>query len=164
MPKGIYKRTEQHNNNIAKSLTGKKFTNERCNNISKSKTGKKASEETKKILSIATSGENNEIGLKYIHQFRIKNMKFIVDFYLPKYDLIIEVDGDNVHGNPKKFKSNDMLYYGKLVKNKWQEDLNRDNKIKEYGYKNIIRFWSSDIFNNKELVKSEILRKILCII
>ena len=40
--------------------------------------------------------------IKFIHPYRIKN--HIADFYIPKYNLIIECDGKYWHSKPKDIK------------------------------------------------------------
>jgi len=85
--------------------------------------------------------------IEYLKQYKIyfndnhqkKFKKY--DFYLPNFDLVIEVDGDYWHGNPKIY--NDLNHTQILnIKN----DLFKDNLI-ELNNLNIIRIWETDIFN-----------------
>jgi len=78
------------------------------------------------------------------------------DFYLPKMNLYVEIDGDYFHSNPKfypngpKTKTQKINYYRDKKKNQYCVD----NKI------NIIRFWENDIINNIEMIKECIQKKL----
>lgn len=91
---------------------------------------------------------------------------FTVDGYNPRPDIIIsslnvviEINGDYWHGNPLKYKENDIIHkWGGaiMVKEIWEYDKKRNNQIESFGFK-VIVLWESDI---KEL-NSEKLWKIL---
>ncbi|GEM_PF-2993594 len=78
--------------------------------------------------------------------------KFVVDFYLPKENIVIEVFGDYWHGNP--------LFYGELgtmkpltekqIKQK-NKDKAREAYLKKCGHAFYI-LWEHDIYNNLEEV------------
>lgn len=78
------------------------------------------------------------------------------DFYIPNHNLYIEVDGDYFHTNPKIYP------YGPKTKTQ------KINKYRDYQkdlyiiHRNmwLLRFWESDILNNKEDIKCR-LRKLL---
>ena len=57
MPKGIYKRTEEHKRNISKALKGHKLTEETKQNIREAHKGKKLSEDHKRKISISSKGK-----------------------------------------------------------------------------------------------------------
>jgi len=79
-------------------------------------------------------------------QYHILN--YFVDFYIPKLNLGIEVDGDYWHANPKKYGPNDILKMptGKIkAKEIWKKDKIRENRIKEKI--KLERFWEQDILN-----------------
>jgi very-short-patch-repair endonuclease len=90
----------------------------------------------------------SNLKIKFIHQFPIRNKngtyRFLVDFYLPKYNLIIECDGDYWHNLPN-IKKRDK------IKNKWFND----NKYK------ILRFSESKIKNDLINVKDRLKEKLL---
>lgn len=95
----------------------------------------------------------NDNSIKYIHQFdRISGM--YNDFYLPEYNLIIEVDGDYWHANPNKYEANQLIKYpgNRLLKAKdvWEKDKKRDEVIKENGYF-VSRIFESDITEKRIL-------------
>jgi very-short-patch-repair endonuclease len=98
---------------------------------------------TQPEIKIKTLLESLQLG----HQFRNHivniNHKYIADFYLEKYNLIIEVDGNYWHHYPVGT----------------DKDKIRTAEMIDAGY-NILRFWESDINNDIEKIKEVILCKI----
>ena len=87
-----------------------------------------------------------KLGIKYEEQFEAKDIKRFYDFYLPDYQVIIEIDGDFYHG------------YGKVheEKNPMQKRNARVDEIKNewaalHGYP-LIRIWEHDINENPQKV------------
>ncbi len=80
------------------------------------------------------------------------------DFYLPKYDLFIECDGDYWHAHPEIYGIN------KKPLNDIQRKVAKRDKAKETYLRNrnhyLIRFWEKDIHNQPEEVKERLLQKI----
>lgn len=92
------------------------------------------------------------LDIEYKHFFFASSIKKIFDFYLPDYNLLIEVDGDFYHCNPKIYsnpvcKTQEINIKNDLVKNQWAQD---------NGYK-LLRFWEDDINNNIKQVKQTLL-------
>ena len=88
----------------------------------------------------------DKLGVKYEEQFYAESIKRYYDFYLPDYQVIIEIDGDFYHG------------YGKVheEKNPMQKRNARVDEIKNewaalHGYP-LIRIWEHDINENPEKV------------
>ncbi len=91
------------------------------------------------------------IGVDFILQYTICGFNF--DYYLPKYDLAIEVDGDFYHCNPIKYP-NGPIYETQKTTIKNDE---KKNKICEGSNGlTLLRFWESDINNRTEWVIGEI--------
>lgn len=97
------------------------------------------------------------LDIKFISSYYIntKNYHFIFDFYLPKDNILIEVDGDFWHCNPKTHsfpicKTQEINVKNDQEKNKWAE---------ENGYK-LLRFWEDDINNNIKQVKQILLENL----
>lgn len=70
------------------------------------------------------------------------------DFYIKKYNMFIEVDGDYFHSNPK-------LYPNGPISKTQKRNHYRDIKKNEFCKNNsiyLIRFWESDILTNQEEV------------
>ena len=91
------------------------------------------------------------IGVDFIFQYTICGFNF--DYYLPKYDLVIEVDGDFYHCNPIKYPNGPIYETQKTtIKND-----DKKNKICEGSNGlTLLRFWESDINNRTEWVIGEI--------
>ncbi|MHA2009804.1 MAG: hypothetical protein ACXACY_15345, partial [Candidatus Hodarchaeales archaeon] len=91
------------------------------------------------------------IGVDFIFQHTICGFNF--DYYLPKYDLVIEVDGDFYHCNPIKYP-NGPIY--ETQRNTVKND-NKKNKICESSEGlTLLRFWETDINNKPEWVIEEL--------
>jgi len=93
------------------------------------------------------------IGVDFIFQYTICGFNF--DYYLPKYDLVIEVDGDFYHCNPIKYPNGPIYETQKTtIKND-----DKKNKIwtLENGY-TLLRFWETDINDKPEWVIGELKR------
>jgi very-short-patch-repair endonuclease len=94
-----------------------------------------------------------DLGVAFQEEYVIKYWSF--DFYLTDLHVLIEVDGDYYHSNPKfypepKTKTQKINYY-------------RDQKKNEFCQANhhaLIRIWEDDIVNNTEKIKCE-LKKLL---
>lgn len=78
-----------------------------------------------------------------------------------KNKVIIEVQGDFWHANPKFYKESDVLLDGLLAKDVWKKDNRKRKLIESKGY-TVHYFWESDINNmtNEEIYK--LLKEILC--
>ena len=97
-----------------------------------------------------------ELGIKYIKQFYVKEIKnkYRCDIFIPLFNLIIEIDGDYFHGNPK-FYSKEQLSE-KQKEQKIRDKLRTDQLIQR-GFR-VIRLWENDIkamtmLNFKELIQ-----------
>lgn len=88
-----------------------------------------------------------EIDIQYQHSFYIKSAHKIFDYYLPDYNILIEIDGDFWHCNPLRFpnatcKTQQINIKNDQIKNQWAKD---------NGYK-LLRFWEYDIINNPQQI------------
>ena len=96
----------------------------------------------------------DKFGIEYIYQFEAKDIGRFYDFYLPKHNLIIEVDGDYYHSY--------NVYYEKMSPT--QNKNKRVDKIKdEWALINgipILRIWEHDINSNKSFVIEQIKKMI----
>ena len=100
----------------------------------------------------------NELNIEFESEKRILNRHR--DIYIPKYNLVIEADGDYWHCNPKFFNADFIIKNNKKnAKSIWQKDLRRDQELKENNFKTL-RLWESDI---KLLTSRELLQKIISI-
>lgn len=94
--------------------------------------------------------------VEVIPNYRIETKIF--DLYLPKYNLLIEYNGDYWHCNPKKY---DADYYNnkkfKTAKEIWEYDKNKLYLAKKNGYVCEV-IWEMDYKKNKDIVL-EIIKK-----
>ena len=105
-----------------------------------------------------------------LYDYLDKNqIPFKVEFKLPKgetsfysYDiliepaLIIEINGDYWHGNPKIYDENDLILKGssgeKLVSDKWVEDALKIETAENAGF-SVLVIWENDWKNNFENIE-----------
>lgn len=79
-------------------------------------------------------------GINFIAQYAIDE-KFVCDFAIPKYKIIIECDGDYWHANPKLYSREK---FDLRQKTNTQRDKFKDKYLSEKGWK-VLRFFESDI-------------------
>ena len=94
----------------------------------------------------------NEMDIYHFSQKIIKDKIF--DYFVPKANLLIEVDGDYWHGFGKEYSE-----LNEIQKKSQRNDRDKDIIAKGLGY-DILRFWEHDIYDNPDFIKSEILKKI----
>jgi very-short-patch-repair endonuclease len=99
--------------------------------------------------------ETLDINFKHSYHINTKKHHFIFDFYLPKYNVLIEVDGDFWHCNPNTHpspvcKTQEINIENDKLKDQWALD---------NGYK-LLRFWEDDINNNIKQVKQTLLENL----
>lgn len=90
------------------------------------------------------------INIEFRYQYEYKHRLF--DFYIEKYNILIEVDGDFYHCNPNS-KHKEMIYeVQRLTK---QNDEYKNNLCKENEIK-LLRYWEKDINERPEWVISDL--------
>jgi very-short-patch-repair endonuclease len=81
--------------------------------------------------------------LKYIKQFRTQG--YICDFYLPDYNVVVEIDGDYWHANPKIFSSHDLIGKKKVSAQMiWDHDVKKTKSLIDAEYA-VVRYWASEL-------------------
>jgi hypothetical protein len=116
-----------------------------------------------KIKSVIRSNKEKKIvleirnkDLEVIESFRVDTK--ICDMFIPKFNLIIEYNGDYWHCNPKKY---DADYYHQVkrmyAKELWEYDKNKVDLIFKKGY-NLEIVWESDLKTDPDLI-NKILKK-----
>lgn len=90
----------------------------------------------------------DKLGVEYVYQFEAKDIHRFYDFFIPKSNILIEVDGDYWHGNLEKYEKDELK--GHQI---------RAQRVDEYKNKwallhgiPILRFWESDIRKNPKKV------------
>ncbi len=115
----------------------KKIAAGEYNPIDNFKNCKNNSKDTKCELAVAKHFD--ELNIEYIKQYKLTSIDFknrFYDFYLPKYNMLIEVDGRYWHGGSERKPSNiDAKLYNDDFKNKL---------AKMQGYK-LVRVWDNEV-------------------
>lgn len=96
----------------------------------------------------------DRLGVEYTYQYEAKDIGRFYDFYLPKENAIIEIDGDYWHGNPEKYSDDKLKYHQRKAR---RVDEIKDKWALSHGIP-IIRIWESDIEKNPSGVM-EVLRE-----
>jgi len=107
----------------------------------------------------------NKMGITYTTQFCLKvdKMRRFYDFLLVDIKLLIEVNGDYWHANPKLYKENDILNYKKIGTRTAQDVWNKDKFKKELAEKkgySVVYIWESEIHDNKYHLDEFVINKI----
>jgi very-short-patch-repair endonuclease len=90
--------------------------------------------------------------LNYKIQYKIDTKYY--DFYLPDYNLVIEVMGDYFHANPSRYKTLNEMQQKNIKNDVYKKKLAIDN-----GYE-YIDFWENKINNNPMSIKTKLFKKI----
>lgn len=133
MRKRLYKDLLKDHNELNKKKYLKKQADQMSNNMTAPE---------KKIAKILT-----KMGIEFESQ-KIVN-EFIYDFYIPEYNLLIEVDGDYYHGNPTVYQEGEL---NNMQKKNKKKDVDKSYLAKGLGY-SLERFWEKDINENIGQIK-----------
>jgi G:T-mismatch repair DNA endonuclease (very short patch repair protein) len=145
--------------------------------------GEKIGKSQKERLSKMTPEELREItraareNVKYVssHELRIQkilnelDIEYTANGFLYAYNwdfifrnkIILEIQGDFWHGNPKFYKETDILLDGLSVKDVWSKDKNKREKVEKHGYK-VYYLWENSIVKMTDEEIVEYLKEILC--
>lgn len=94
-----------------------------------------------------------ELGFKSISQYEIEGLKY--DIFIPELNLVIEINGDYWHANPKYFQSEDFLNMNSKLKTAqelWDRDRIKLDKAINKGYKTIV-IWEDEINSQENLIE-----------
>ena len=94
----------------------------------------------------------NELNIPFKHQFRLETHVF--DFHILNTNILVEVDGDYWHGNPKKFSKLNKIQLKIRLKDIKNEQLAKTNNYI------LLRFWEDDILKKDNIVKNELMEVI----
>jgi hypothetical protein len=95
--------------------------------------------------------------IDFIHNHLISSIKSFFDFYLPKKNILIEVDGDFYHCNPN---TNFKLPKYEIQKKNLSNDKRKNSWCKNHNI-TLIRYWEKDINERPEWVINDLKRKLL---
>lgn len=111
--------------------------------------------------SFARSGRISKLHLRTKKQLNLPDCGFISEQVIDKYfvdelnenrKIIIEINGDYVHANPKIYKDSDIIRLPSCVytaQEKWDSDRLKKEKLESLGYKVVI-IWESDNLEEKK--------------
>lgn len=86
---------------------------------------------------------------EFIEQY-LYNGKFVVDVFIPEYNIVIQWDGDYWHG----YKSRNGEYDSRQLK-RMALDKSQDAYMEKCGTR-VLRFWEHDVYDNSEVVRENI--------
>lgn len=92
------------------------------------------------------------LGVEYITQYYIKDIRQYCDVYIPSKNLVIECDGSFWHCDPRMFPDGAKYDY---QKEKIEKDKIKNSYLANNGY-NLLRCWELDIKYSPEMIKEEI--------
>jgi len=96
----------------------------------------------------------NELQIEYTTQKFFKRHSY--DFFIEEFGIVIEINGDFWHANPKFYKSDDLLPFpgeSKLANEIWEKDVQKKQIIEDLGFRLII-IWEDEMkCTNEELVR-----------
>ncbi len=90
----------------------------------------------------------DKLGIKYERQFKALSIGRYFDFFIPEQRVLIEIDGDYYHGNPQKYKKNQLN--NMQLKNKRIDEVK--NRWADINCIKLIRLWESDIRKNPKVI------------
>jgi very-short-patch-repair endonuclease len=95
---------------------------------------------------------------KYGFQSEQHINRYIVDEINKEKKIIIEINGNYVHANPRLFKENDIIRLPSqqyTAQQKWKKDNEKINNLKQMGFR-VLVIWQYDFFNNLQDVKNKL--------
>lgn len=90
----------------------------------------------------------DKLGVEYQYQYEAKDIGRFYDFYLPKHNLLIEVDGDFWHGNPNIYEEKELRGHQKRAQ---RIDEHKTKWALLHGIP-IMHIWETDIRKNPKKV------------
>jgi len=94
----------------------------------------------------------DKLKVEYIWQFEAKDIGRFYDFYLPKHNLIIEIDGSYYHSDPRLVKESEM---NPMQKHNKRVDEYKDRWALMHGIP-VMRIWEKDIRDTPSKVMKEL--------
>jgi hypothetical protein len=107
-----------------------------------------------KIISIL-----NDLNIPIETQFKFNKYFHKYDIHILNTNILLEINGDFWHANPKLYKSDDELNFPRKNKIKALDIWNKDKKNIEYAISEnyiVIQLWESDIYEYEKQNKLEI--------
>jgi len=102
----------------------------------------------------------DKLNISHVRQFYIGRK--IYDIKISNSDIIIEINGDFWHGNPKIYKENDIInhpFKSAIAKDLWEKDRKKKIIAENKGYK-VIYIWEKEINENKKVLLDFLTKKL----
>ena len=106
---------------------------------------------------ISNWGYNVEVDKKIFYGEK-KWYRKIPDFIV-EGDIIVELYGDYFHGNPSKFKEDDVIAYGQIAKDIWKRDAERERLLTDKGFHYLV-VWEKDLKEDRDTTLNTLRGKI----
>lgn len=87
--------------------------------------------------------------LKVVYERQKRIGMFIYDFFVPEYNLLIEVNGAYYHSDPRVYKSEDLNSMQR--KNKIRDE-HKEQCARHFGFRLLV-VWEGDILYNSQMVQ-----------
>jgi len=98
----------------------------------------------------------DKLNIQYVWQFEAKDIGRFYDFYLPKHNLIIEIDGSYYHSDPRLVKEENM---NPMQKHNKRVDEYKDKWALAHGIP-IMRIWEKDIRETPDKVMKDLKKRL----
>lgn len=98
----------------------------------------------------------DKLNIQYVWQFEAKEIGRFYDFYLPKHNLIIEIDGSYYHSDPRLVKEENM---NPMQKHNKRVDEYKDKWALAHGIP-IMRIWEKDIRETPDKVMKDLKKRL----
>lgn len=105
----------------------------------------------KTLLELRFENILSSLNIVFISQYTVCGYNF--DYYIPKHNVLIEVDGDFWHCNPKIY-TNGPKYKSQIIT--IENDKKKNLICEKINNIQLLRFWEKDINDNPDLVKSKL--------
>lgn len=128
------------------SLKNNGYVNNFCNSEIKNKAQDNRTTSYTSSLELRIHKILNELKITYTSNKYIGKYNYDILF---ENKCILEIQGDFWHGNPIKYKENDILFGGKTAKMIWNKDLKKKEFVEKKGFK-IFYLWETDINKMKD--------------
>lgn len=123
---------------------------------SRKKTKKKPLFGTSKLEEDFARDFLDKLGIEYVYQFEAADIKRWYDFYLPKHNILIEIDGGYFHSDPRLVKEENM---NPMQKHNKRVDEYKNRWALMHGIP-IMRIWEKDIRENPKMVLDELKKRL----
>lgn len=150
------KQVSNKKNNTKPKKTVRKHTASKVSKITRKKVRVHPKFGTSKLEEDFARDFLDKLNIQYIWQFEAKDIGRFYDFYLPKHNLIIEIDGSYYHSDPRLVKEENM---NPMQKHNKRVDEYKDKWALAHGIP-IMRIWEKDIRETPDKVMKDLKKRL----